>query len=136
MQSFGLKVPDSSSEEESDGEEEGEQVSEPQIFPNTDDLKGILHRCNFNWFEFIEHLQLQGQDFTPVEFDQLFQSLSKYDFDDVELALLQQSYQAFSAAEVDGYDQDQIARAINGEVVSESESDTPEAYTNISDHLA
>jgi len=44
------------------------------------------------------------------------------------------SYLAFSAAEEDTNEQNRIARAVNGEIVSESESDSPEAY--VSDPLS
>lgn len=40
---------------------------------------------------------------------------------------------AFCAAESDAYDQKRTERIVNGEVVSESESDSPEAYSAIKD---
>ena len=46
-----------------------------------------------------------------------------------DVGLLSQSYLAFSA--VDMYDQDRIERVVNGEIVSESESDNPEVYTTV-----
>ena len=48
--------------------------------------------------------------------------------------LLTQSYLAFCA--VDSDDQERMARAGNGEVVSESKSDDHEAYTALSEPLS
>ena len=52
------------------------------------------------------------------------------------MSLLKVFYLAFSTAEWDVYDQNRIARAVNGEIVSESESDCPEAYVGVSDPLS
>ena len=54
----------------------------------------------------------------------------------VWMGLLKVSYLAFSAAEEDTNEQNRIARAVNGEIVSESESDRPEAYVGVSDPLS
>ena len=52
--------------------------------------------------------------------------MSKLKIDYAAFQLLEQSYQAFQAVDTDMYEQDQIARIVNGEIVSESESDDPE----------
>ena len=62
---------------------------------------------------------------------ELFQ---KCGFDEKEVGLLTQSYLAFVG--VDSYDQDRIARAVNGEIVSKSDSLNPEAYTTVTDPLS
>ena len=136
IQSFGLAEIDLSSEEESDVEE-GNEVLEPLVLPVSADIKEMLRRYNFNWFELIENLKSQmQQDFSSTMLAQLYESLSKCDFDSDEVSLLRQSYQAFCAAEEDVYEQERTARAVNGEIVSESESDTPESYTTVSDPLS
>ncbi len=43
---------------------------------------------------------------------------------------------AYCAAEGDRYDQDRTARSVNGEIVSESDSDSPEAYVGVSQPLS
>ena len=58
LQSFGLAEIDSSSEEESDVEE-GNEVLEPLVLPVSADIKEMLRRYNFNWFELIENLKSQ-----------------------------------------------------------------------------
>lgn len=66
----------------------------------------------------------------------LAQDLSNCEFYRNEVILLKQSYQAFCAAEEDMYEQELTASVVNGEVVSESESDLPEMYADISNPLS
>ena len=141
MQSFGIEEAISSlseSEEESTAEnvgggdsEESEHVVDPP-----DDLKTSLRKCDLNWFEFIEHLQSDQQKDVSLMSAELFESVSKCGLDEREIHLVNHSYHAFCAAEADNYDQDWIARVVNGEVVSESESDNPESYAAISNALS
>ena len=98
-----------------------------------DELKEILRKCNFNQFEFIENLQSHKEQDVFSMAALLYKSLSECNFGDEEVNLIKQSFQAFCA---DEYDQERVARAINGDIVSESESDTPEAYTNVSDPIS
>lgn len=67
---------------------------------------------------------------------ELFESALRCDLSQREMSLLKHSYLSFCAAENDGYDQNRIARALNGEVVSESETDNPEAYASVLDPLS
>ena len=62
----------------------------------------------------------------------LYNIVSKFKVDTKEFQLVEQSFQAFVAAETDMYDQDRIVRSVNGEIVSESESDDPESYVGLS----
>ena len=56
--------------------------------------------------------------------------------DEHKLQLLLQSKHAFHMAESDAYADGRIARAINGEVVTDSESDNPEDYVHLQDPLS
>ena len=51
------------------------------------------------------------------------------------MELVRQSFAAYSVTEDHQYEQNRIARVINGEIVSESESDDPEAYVGVSQPL-
>ena len=62
----------------------------------------------------------------------LFNIVSKFKLDTKEFQLVEQSFQAFVAIETDMYDQNRIVRSVNGEIVSESESDDPESYIGLS----
>lgn len=58
LQSLGLEeemsLSDESSEESTDNVDERVGVSESNIVDITEDYIEILHRCNFNWFQFIK----------------------------------------------------------------------------------
>lgn len=142
LQSFGLeeeaKSSSSESEEEGpmDNSEEGSRASEQQAFDITEDLKTLLRRCDLNWFEFVECLQNEKQKDVSSMSAELFESVAQCGLDEREMGLLKVSYLAFSAAEEDTNEQNRIARAVNGEIVSESESDSPEAYVSVSDPLS
>ena len=56
--------------------------------------------------------------------------------DEHQLQLLLQSKHAVHMAESDAYADGRIARAINGEVVTDSESDNPEDYVHLQDPLS
>ena len=66
LQSFGFEEEAKSSSSESEEENtmddaEGRRASQQLVLDNSEDLKTLLRRCDFNWFEFIECLQGQKQ---------------------------------------------------------------------------
>ena len=141
LQSFGIDVETSStsSESESDPEEDKElsqleHVTVREIFESVDDLQGLLKKCNYNWFEFLVALEkLLHKDVSPIS-KALFDAIATHcNPDDMELVC--QSFAAYSVTEDHQYEQNRIARVINGEIVSESESDDPEAYVGVSQPL-
>ena len=50
-----------------------------------------------------------------------------------ELSLITQSSQAFAEADTANYELERIANMINGDVVTDSESDDPKQYVGIND---
>jgi len=108
-----------------DNSEEGSRASEQQAFDITEHLKTLLRRCDLNWFEFVECLQNEKQKDVSSMSAELFESVAQCGLDEREMGLLKVSYLAFSAAEENTNEQNRIARAVNGEIVSESESDSP-----------
>ena len=60
----------------------------------------------------------------------------KFDLGHPALQLVQQSHLAYLAAEADMKDQVHTARAVNGEILTESESDDPESYVGLTDVLS
>ena len=137
MQSFGIEEMANYSSNESDATdaEESSSVSE-QIYDIPDDLETLIRQYDLNWFQFIEHLQTQRQNVSLMSGVPFEPVSSNCDFDEKEMSLLKQSYLAFCAAQGDEYEQERTARAVNDEIVSESESDSPEAYINVSDPLS
>ena len=93
------------------------------------DMKLLLDQCKYNWFEVVERLQCQLQRDVATDAEMLFNEVLKFELDGDTLHLVKQSHLAYLAAEEDTYEQDRIARSVNGEIVSESESDDPESYT-------
>ncbi len=101
-----------------------------------DVLRRILVQSRYNWFEFVEQVEDQLHRDISNEAESVFLEVSKLKIVEKEMCLLKQSYLAYCSVESDMYDQDRTARAINGEVVSESESDTPEAYVGLREPLS
>ena len=90
------------------------------------DIPQLLFDCNYNWFEFMDCVVNQEEDILSL-------SKSIYDKDQEKLHLVRQSYYAFSAIEEQAYEQNHTARTLNGEIVSESESDDPNVYLGVTD---
>ena len=66
----------------------------------------------------------------------MLESFEKCCLNERDKCLLKQSYLAFCSAKEDAYDQGHTTRIVNGEVVSESEADSPETYANTTDPLS
>ena len=94
-------------------------------------MHSLLMKCKYNWFEFLEQYQSNSLSDAAIDVSSLFNEVSKLKIDTAAFQLLEQSYQAFHAVDTDMYEQDQIARIVNGEIVSESESDDPEKYVGL-----
>lgn len=73
-------------------------------------------------------------NFLKNYFLKLFKRTDLFSFN--EKLLLKQSKVAFESAERDGYEQDKIARALNSEIVTESESDDPDSYCGMTNILS
>lgn len=95
-----------------------------------EDIKLRLSQCDYNWFEFVEQLPVS----TDAEI--LFNEISKLELSSQALQLIEQSHLAYLVAEEDGNCQDRIARIVNGEIVSESDSDDPGSYVGLTDPLS
>ena len=137
LQSLGLlTLCTDDSEEESTGDDIEEEIDETESnIP--DDMKKILQRCEFNWFHFMDSIPVQEQQkMYFVSSVLMLESFEKCCLNERDKCLLKQSYLAFCSAKEDAYDQDRTARIVNREIVSESESDSPETYANTTDPLS
>ena len=135
IQSLGIDAEDDSEEEDIAGDSAVELSSAHEIGITDEHLK-MLRSCDFNWFQFMENQPDQKECFLSLPSQSMLESFDKCSVDEHSRCLLKQSYLAFCAAEGDMYDQDRTARIVNGEVVSESESDNPEEYSAIKDPLS
>ena len=133
-----LESADSSADDSSEAEEasNARELETPTVVGcgdkdehNPHDLQALLTECNYNWFEFLEQYQCRFQE---GDEEMLYNIVSKFKLDTKEFQFVEQSFQAFTAGKTDMYDQNRIVRSVNGEIVSESESDDPESYIRLS----
>ena len=99
--------------------------------PDNSRLLKILMESKLNWFEFIDRLEESVTSIAPGITDKFFIMLPSLGLTQQELELVVQSHSVFVAASDASYEQERLARCINGEVVSESESEDPEEYLNL-----
>ena len=101
-------------------------------------IKATLKQSRYNWFEFCERAQEHtGKPLLELEpsLDKIFQRASDLGLTDVEYSLTSQSKRAYSATKLPSSEEDRIARSVNGEIVTDSDSDNPEEYLGLSDLL-
>ena len=110
-------------------EEIAEYVSDKH--PSADTLKRILNESQYNVFELVDkysHLSIECVE-------DLLKNIES-GLDEHQQNLLQQSLQSSHSVNNDAYSDDGIARAMNQEIVSDSESDDPDAYVGLQDPLS
>ena len=92
-----------------------------------------------NWFELVSQaetsIELEGECFSCENMLLKFYSnRSNYGFTENEMRLIEQSYSAFKSDEEQyAYSRRKMERIINGEIVTDSESDNPELYNKEQD---
>ena len=97
-----------------------------------DVLRELLHLSKYNWFDFMEQLGCQRSS----EEETIFADVLKLGLPANALCAVQQSYFASLEVEKEHYEQDHTARALNGEIVSELDSDDPDLYFRVKDPLS
>ena len=121
-----------SSEENDLDEPNGHKPYElsPEIF---DLCRTTLTDSNFNWFQLKEVLDSEVGASADKALEAIACELYTFGFNPHQISLVNQSKEAYSAAQRDGYDTEQYARALNGLIVSENESDDPNSYVGLQD---
>ena len=95
------------------------------------DMVDTLKLSCFNWFEFVSQMKSKNEKCTKLMLDSFYSCLSKYEFTERELVLTQQSYLAFKSDEyMYSRDRNQMERLLNGDVVTDSETDNDSEYYN------
>ena len=136
MDSYGI-ADDSDSSGESDSQvESAMDVGNSELVDCLDDqaLLQIFGNSNYNWFEVVEQVtsfypNSDGIALSPL-LEQVLLKVPYLGLSDKHLESLVHSHRAFVQVRSDTYRDDRIARSVNGEVVSETESDNPEDYLN------
>lgn len=120
-----------SSDEESN-ESDTEECTEPSQDVSCEILKTSLESSNFNWFECIDQLESQCSGETASKFTETFlENLPALNLKKEQELLAVNSYHAFLAAKCDVYEEERLARMLNGEVVTDSEADNPDDYVEL-----
>lgn len=107
----------------------GKSVEESKPVPSNFSLAVTLAESDFNWFEFVERVSIK-----EASLEQFFLDIPNLGFSEKQIQAVVQSHRAFLSSK-SSYEE-RIARSINGEVVSESESDNPEQYVGIKDVMS
>lgn len=126
----------SSDSEEDFSVQECNMLSMAKVPLNTNPayLKPPMVSSKYNFFDMAEETGID----TESDIDLLYEALLKVSKDPNEVQLLQESYMAYKCVHNDtcSYEQDRTARSLNGEIVSDSQSDNPECYVGITDPLS
>lgn len=89
-------------------------------------LIDLLRSSEFNWFNFVDRVENSDSDMDGGLLNEFFLRLPKMELTETSLHKTVQSHRAFMAARRDTYEQDKLARSVNGEIVTESESSCDE----------
>lgn len=112
-------IDDSLSESETDVNKQTKAVITPdeQCY-----MIRLLKECNFNWFEMVDQFEEEKQLLNKLS--SFYDNLSTDIFNERELQLIHQSYEAFQADEAQySYIREQAERLLEGEIVTESDTD-------------
>jgi len=96
-------------------------------------FKQIVSNCQFNWFNLVENYPHVTEEALMATFNKALHD-NNLDLESSKIALLLQSHDAYRCATFDAYESERIARAINGEIVTDSEADvSPEELVGLND---
>ena len=99
-----------------------------------DYLREVLNQSDYNWFEVSNVLENKFPN-TDVR-NKVLSLIPKLELKERELSLITQSCQALTTADTANYESERIANMVNGDVVTDSESDDPENYIGITDPIS
>ncbi len=123
---------DSDSERESDDGEPALLTHETEKY-----LIETLRKSNFNWFELFSNIESCTFPNYESLLETFFGNRGEHEFTQNEVNLIEQSYFAFKSDEEQyAYDRKLVERLVNGDVVTDSESDNPDVYNSKDKALA
>ena len=97
---------------------------------HTEYLKTLLHESHYNWFEFSERVEREMPGASTWEDGSLISKIiNTFELSEHDMKLTVQSKEAYDASELEMYDQECTAGALNGNIVSESE------YEDVNDYV-
>lgn len=109
-----------------------EDTNEPKLTPELEQcLIQSLRDRHFNWFDVISHFESKREsEYVHKKVLLAFMNdLLNYDFTEQEVALCKQSYVALQSDEQQhSYERSTMERLLNGDIITDSESDNPDLY--------
>ena len=132
---------------DSSDEDSGAECSVPEIedlgaecsvrmlheqYPNHRSLMLVLKASKFNWFDFLDKMDNADTEQLDDHLEEFRTHIQQFQFDSHEKEALKLSYDAYLASKGELYRDERIVRSVNGEIVSETESDNPIDYIEMS----
>ncbi len=113
---------------DSDPDSDTELTITPEITSDVEQhLLDVLKISNFNWFEFVCQIKAAQFETSPVKV--FYSNLRNFGLSEREVNLTEQSHSAFEKDEqLYAHSRMKMERLINGDIVTDSESDDPELY--------
>ena len=134
MEVYGIVDPADSSDSCSECDEEKEPLEDKTTRLSAvtlSTLVTLLIQSQFNWFEFQRKSLDVHEGRNDEVLSEFFKQIPHCDFEEHEVDLIKQSHDAYCAAEAEECRQQRVANAINGDVVTDSESDDPDSYIGL-----
>ena len=142
LQSMGINPGGESSEGCSESDEDEDENIDPStnVVPlcvhTTEELLQLLKLSRCNWFELVDRVMEQSnesEEATVAQFEKIFPAMMASDLGENEKHLIEESHQAFNLDRCNSHLRERVANALNGMIVTDSESDDPDAYLEIHD---
>lgn len=141
LQSMGINPGGESSEECSDSDEDQNSESDNPsadllTLPTDEELLQFLKQSRYNWFELVDHVVERSdncQEATITQLEKVFPRVMALDLSNGEKCLIEQSHQAFNMDYSNSHSVEREANALNGLIVTDSESDDPDTYLEVHD---
>ena len=144
LTSLGFLESQSSETEDTDSECSSESVpspssqNEPISLPSFDTLMAVLKNGQYNWFCVLDFLEeslcssnvCAGDSIVEAYLNDFYSFALDLATDQGQKALLTSSYAALHASLPDA-NQDRVASLLNGDIVTDSESDNPDEYVGV-----
>ena len=150
LQSMGINPSSESSEgcsdsDEGEDKENIDQFADLVPLPAIEELLHLLKLSRYNWFELVDRIIEQKdnreeairnpncEEATIIQLEKIFPIVMASDLSDNEKQLIEQSHRAFNLDYHNSHSGEREANALNGLVVTDSESDDPDVYLEIHD---
>lgn len=116
-------VSSTDSNEESSEENVHDDKDDTAAAPTDGTLLNVLIQSEYNWFTFMEQLHDLNYNVSDTVMRDFFLALPNMNLEQRAIELVVQSHRAYIGSQVDFKEDDRTARCINGEVVTDSDSD-------------